>query len=379
MFIVLQGIIGVFLVVLVLWDAFESIVLPRTVTRAFRLTRFFYRFTWPPWAALGRRISDLAARDRFLSFFGPLSLLLLLTFWAIGLIAGFGLFDAAVEPGPHNLLQSETGLYFSGTTFFTLGLGDVKPSSTPARLGAVVEAGIGFGFLALVISYLPVVYAAFSRREVAISRLDVRAGAPPSAGELLRQRGQHIHPPDLDLLLRDFEIWSAEVLEAHLSYPVLCLYRSQHRDQSWLATLTTVLDTCALLIVGIDDINCNQASATFAMARRAAVDQAHLFLLSHGRPQETPGAQSQRLPKEEFARLHEMLCHAGARFAVNDEEVEEKLARLRATYEPAVQSLADYLLMPLPPWMPGKELQGRPASASEQLSVEEGATDVSIV
>ena len=289
------------------------------------------------------------------------------------------MFDAAVEPGPHNLLQSETGLYFSGTTFFTLGLGDVKPLAPSARLSAVVEAGIGFGFLALVISYLPVVYAAFSRREVAISRLDVRAGAPPSAGELLRQRGGRIHPPDLDLLLRDFEIWSAEVLEAHLSYPVLCLYRSQHRDQSWLATLTTVLDTCALLIVGIEDINCNQASATFAMARRAAVDQAHLFLLSHGKPLEEPASRAERLPREEFARLCGMLHHAGAKFAASDEGVEEKLARLRATYEPAVQSLSDYLMMPLPPWMPSKEMQGRPASASEQLSVEEGATDVSIV
>ncbi len=364
--------------VLVLWDAFESIVLPRTVTRSFRLTRFFYRSTWPPWAALGRRISDPAARDRFLSFFGPLSLLLLLSFWAVGLIVGFGLFDSAVEPGPHGLRQSGTGLYFSGTTFFTLGLGDVKPVSALARLGAVVEAGIGFGFLALVISYLPVVYAAFSRREVAISRLDVRAGAPPSAGELLRQRGERIQPQELDILLRDFEIWSAEVLEAHLSYPVLCQYRSQHRDQSWLATLTAVLDTCALLIVGIDDINCNQAAATFAMARRAAVDQAHLFLLS-GSPSIDPAKSSDRLPAEEFGRLREMLCHAGAKFADGEDDGEEKLARLRSTYEPAVQALSDYLLMPLPPWMPSADLDGRPASASEQLSVEQGATDVSIV
>lgn len=375
---ILQGTLGMALVILVLWDAFESIVLPRTVTRYFRLTRLFYRLTWTPWAAFGRRIDAGRARDSFLSLFGPLSLLLLLSFWAFGLIAGFGMFDSAVEPGPLNLKHSETGMYLSGTTFFTLGLGDVKPRTHLARIGVVAEAGIGFGFLALVISYLPVVYAAFSRREVTISRLDVRAGSPPSAGELLRQRGERIDPQELNMLLRDFEIWSAEVLEGHLSYPVLSLYRSQHRDQSWLATLTTVLDICALVIVGIDNINCNQASATFAMARRAAVDQAHLFLYSRGVPEADASAMPDRLDDDEFERLRVMLEGAGAILG-SGSEAQEKLARLRSTYEPAVQALADYLLMPLPPWMPGTLTEGRPASASEQLSVEEGATDVSIV
>ena len=138
----------------------------------------------------------------------------------------------------------------SGTNFFTLGLGDVTPTTTSARVLTTVEAGMGFGFLALVIGYLPVLSQAFSRRESAIALLDARAGSPPTAAELLRRRGGR--RPSPGRLLNDWERWSAEVLESHISFPVLAFYRSQHDNQSWVAALTTVLDTCALVITGVD-------------------------------------------------------------------------------------------------------------------------------
>src|SRR5262249_53222577 len=139
-------------------------------------------------------------------------------------------------------------LYFSGTTFFTLGLGDITPLSTAARVLTVAEGGTGFGFLGIVIGYLPVIYQAFSRREVNISLLDARAGSPPSAAELLRRHSQGHQLESLQQLLHDWERWSAELLESHLSYPVLAYFRSQHNNQSWLSALTTMLDTSALVI-----------------------------------------------------------------------------------------------------------------------------------
>ena len=138
----------------------------------------------------------------------------------------------------------------SGTTFFTLGYGDLVPTGTWGRALSVAEAGIGFGFLAVMISYLPVLYQAFSRREVTISMLDARAGSPPTAGEFLRRIGEAPCPAARRFvgrtLLTDWERWAAEVLESHLSYPVLSYYRSQHDNQSWLATLTMILDTSSL-------------------------------------------------------------------------------------------------------------------------------------
>src|SRR4029079_19535049 len=103
----------------------------------------------------------------------------------------------------------------------------------------------GFSFLALVIGYLPVFYQSLSRREVLISMLDDRAGSPPSAGEALRRAAQARDLDRLPALLAEGERWAAEVLESHLSYPVLSFYRSQHDNQSWVVTLTALLDTAA--------------------------------------------------------------------------------------------------------------------------------------
>src|SRR5207249_4041653 len=134
----------------------------------------------------------------------------------------------------------------------TLGYGDVVPTGAWGRSLAVAEAGIGFGFLAVVISYLPVLYQAFSRREITISLLDARAGSPPSAGELLRRLAQARSLAGVGPLLVEWERWAAELLESHLSFPVLSYYRSQHDNQSWVGALATVLDTSALLIAGVE-------------------------------------------------------------------------------------------------------------------------------
>ena len=365
---------GVALIVLMLWEAFETILLPRTAARRFRFTRFFFRLLWTPWSALGRRMPPGPTRERYLGLFGPLSILLLMVSWAVGLIVGFGLVQWSLLPGHAGLDELETSLYLSGTTFFTLGLGDVKPETPAARFSAMFEAGLGFGFLACIISYLPVIYAAFSLREVTILRLDVRAGSPPSAAELLRQHDHRGGEAELGELLRDFERWSAEVLESHLSYPVLCFYRSQHRDQSWLAALTTILDTCALLLVGVGQLEARQAPLTFAMARRALIDIAHIFReTDHDELPDPPD----RLPAGELDRLRALL-HSDAPLLAGP-DADEKLRRLRATYEPTAYTLSVNLLMPLPPWLPSTEFGDRPTSAAEQVFDEDGATDVSTV
>ncbi len=342
------AILGIALLLIVLWDAFETIVLPRRVTRKLRLTRLFYRSTWRPWRALARALPGAKRRESFLSFFGPLSLLFLLGVWATGLIVGFAMLhwsmgSAVVTSG--GTANFTTDLYLSGTIFFTLGFGDVMPRTTMARLLTVTEGGMGFGFLAIVIGYLPVLYQAFSRREVNISLLDARAGSPPTAGELLR-RHSHAHGLEaLTALLHDWERWSAELLESHLSYPALGYFRSQHINQSWLSALTTILDTCSLVMSGIEGACERQAELTFAMARHAAVDLAQVF----GTPPRSPAID--RLPPAKLARLRATLAAAGLQFREGDADG-QRLARLRHMYEPYVESLADRLYLTLPPWMP---------------------------
>jgi ABC-type multidrug transport system fused ATPase/permease subunit len=343
----LIGLAGFILIVVVLWDVFETIVLPRRVTRRFRLTRFFYRVVWAPWATIGRRMHRSKKRETFLSIFGPLSLLALLVLWAASLVVGFALLHGAF--GSHISTSGPSGfftdLYYSGTTFFTLGLGDIAPVDGPARTITVIEASLGFGLLALVIGYFPVLYQAFSRREVNISMLDARAGTPPTAAELLRRHQEGQSLASLDQLLRDWEMWAADLMESHLSYPVLCFFRSQHDNQSWLGALNTVLDACSLVMVGVDGIPKWQAQLTFKMARHAIVDISQIFNTS---PLKHDGS---RLSSQDHAILRSVLSDSGV--ALRNEEGDEKtLEELRAMYEPYTRVLSHYLMMPLPGWLP---------------------------
>ena len=343
----LVGIAGIVLLFVVLWDGFETIVLPRRVTRKVRLTRLFYRATWAPWSAVARLLPVGRRRESFLSFYGPLSVLLLLSVWAIGLILGFGLLHWAA--GSAVMMSSGTpsfaaDLYLSGTTFFTLGIGDVTPRTALAKVLTVAEAGMGFGFLAMVIGYLPVIYQAFSRREANISLLDARAGSPPTAGELLRRHSHDDGMEALRVLLLEWEHWSAEMLESHLSYPLLAYFRSQHNNQSWLSALTAILDANALVIAGLEGACERQAELTFAMARHVVVDLAQIFSKPPRR------LIRDRLPPAQLARLRSYLKDAGLRLR-EDRAADERLRELRFLYEPYVEALSSALLLPLAPWL----------------------------
>jgi len=359
---------AVALIVIVLWDAFEVTVLPRRVTRRLRLARVVYRSIWTPWSAIARRIASRPRRESFLGVFGPISLLILLAMWAAGLVLGFGTLHWSLGTTMHTAGESpsfRTYLYLSGTTFFTLGLGDVAPRGPLARGLTVVESGLGFGFLALVIGYFPVLYTSFSRREVSITLLDPRAGSPPTVGELLHRHGRdHLH--HLDAFLHEWERWTAELMETHISYPILAYFRSQHANQSWLAALTTILDTCALLLAGERDGSVWQARVTFAMARHAVVDLARVFHLEPRAP------SPDRLSDTDFARLVELLGKAGKPPA-DPAETARRLAGLRRTYEPYVNALADLLLMPLPAWIPAELARESPGISAESSGPRTGS------
>jgi Ion channel len=342
---------GLAILWVVLLDAFETVVLPRRVLRNFKLTAYFYRRTWIPWRRIASHIKTPSRQQNFLGYFGPLSLILLLAFWAAALIFGFSLVQYGI--GGHEQLSREPLtfgkiLYHSGETFFTLGYGDIVPTSGAARALSVFEAGMGFAFLGVVIGYIPVVYSSFSRREIQISMLDARAGSPPSAAELLVRLAGTSEQPGvnqkvMDEVLRDWERWAAELLESQISYPVLTFFRSQHSNQSWLAALTTMLDVTSLVLTGIEGVHPGQAKSTFAMARHAAVDLAQVVNAKHD-----PTAPD-RLPSEEYEALRTALEAVGLRLR-SDEYGRDKLAKLRAMYEPYVQATGRNLMLTPPPW-----------------------------
>jgi hypothetical protein len=331
----------------VLLDAFQTIILPRRASGRFRLTGIFYAVTWRPWAFFARRFRNPRRRETAFSYYGPLSLIFLLVVWAGAMVVGFAMVFYSLGSPFSDSTQGpgfRSDLYVSGTTIFTLGLGDVTPRSPWARELIILEAGTGLGFLAVVMGYFPVLYSAFSRREVNISLLDARAGSPPTAAEMLRRHSYKGAEHALTLLLEEWERWSAELLESHISYPLLCYFRSQHNNQSWLSALTAVLDTSALLIAGVQGHEARQAQLTFAMARHALVDLAQIFTLS-------PVNQApDRLPPERYEQLYNLLCQSGVSVC-RDGDSMARLREMRALYEGYAEALSEYLTMPLPPWI----------------------------
>jgi hypothetical protein len=340
---------GLALIVVILLDGFEAMVLPRRVTRALRPARFFYRNTWEAWRLAARLVPGRRRRETFLSLYGPLSLLTLFGLWALALITAFALLSWSWQTSSREgeVVGFLDHLYLSGVTFFTLGYGDITPVTRAGRVLAVLEGGLGFGFMAVIIGYLPVLYQAFSGREVTISLLDARAGSPPSAAQMLVRLGHARAPSALEPLLAEWERWAARLLESHLSFPVLGYYRSQHDNQSWLGALTVILDTCSLLLAGVKGVDLYQVQLTFGMARHAAVDIALVF-------HTPPRPETDRLPPEELRRLREQLREAGLPLP-EGAAADAKLTELRGMYEPFVQALARHFRLVLPPFVPEKQ------------------------
>jgi voltage-gated potassium channel Kch len=339
-------IVGLALIALTLQDAFEVVLLPRRVPGRIRFTSLFFRGGWTMWRAAASLTPSGPARERFLSIFGPLAMLALFCAWAAALIIGFGLIQWGGGHASEPAASLASRLYLSGATFFTLGYGDVTPRTDLDRLAAVVEAGVGFGLIALVIGYLPVLYQLFSRREAHVLQLDARAGSPPTAAILLRRHVEAGAVDRLDELLRAWEVWGAELLESHLSYPMLAYYRSQHDDQSWLAALAAVLDACVLVLAGVETGSPLQARMTFAILRQVVVEMARSLRVSGART----GA-GVALEETDYLALRALLEASGLAWR-SEHDVYDTLAAMRATYAPLTQGLADYLMIPLPGLMP---------------------------
>jgi hypothetical protein len=353
----LMAILGIVILFIILWDGFEVIILPRRVTRKIRISRIYYLSTWAICSWTARRMRNARRRERYLSFYGPLSLVFLIAFWAAGMMVAFAMVQWAAGPPGISFAES---LYLSGTTFITLGMG--VPHTRTARAVLIVEAAVGFGFLALVISYLPVLYQSFAQRETNILLLDARAGSPPTASEMLRRYATGHGLPALDELLREWEIWAANLLETYISYPVLAYFRSQHDNQSWLAALTTILDVCAVIIAGIDSLAPWQARLTFAMARHTVVDLAQIV---NAPPQHAP---TDRLPADALAQFKQHLVSEGIPLG-NSAEFDIKLAKMRRLYEPYIYALSQRFILNPATWMPeGHHVDNWRTSAWERSS-----------
>jgi len=334
------------LVVLVgtLLNVFSTLVMPRASPRRFRLNRLLFLATWRPWRWVGVRMGSLEARERILAAAAPMFFFVLLVSWAGLAVLGYALivWSPAFSPGlhGHGATQFGTALYFSGSTLFTIGFGYVVTTGL-TRAVSVVEGATGLGLVAVVIGYLPVLYQAFNRREVGILFLDARAGSPPSGPELLRRTGGDGLAGDLPELFREWERWSADVLETHLSYPLLAFFRSPHDYTSWVTTMGAVLDAATLVMAAVED-GPHEPAKMFYLTGVHAVEDLWRYFVGEER--------DAVIEREEFHAVMEDLRNAGV--ALHDEdEAWERFIRLRARYGGRLDALAVLLASPPGQWI----------------------------
>jgi hypothetical protein len=340
---VVVAVLAIALIAVTLAEFFTVFMLPRRVKRDPRFARTIFWSFWVPWRAVARRL-DAAGRDTMLGLFGPIGLIGLVGLWTAGIIVGFSALhwanDSALSgSGPTNFGDD---VFYSAGGFFS-DLADLAPHGAIARILTIAEVACGFAVLFVVIGYLPALFQAYSRREVAVSQLDPRAGSPPSASRLLLRSGHLGGWEDVDHYLAEWETWAAELMETHLSYPILAFYRSQHVNQNWLAALVTVLDTSAFAIAAAPAAT-PAAETTFAIGRHALADLAFSF---RAKP---PKAPPDRLDDDSFRRLCEMAAEGGLELA-ELEQTRSQLDELRAMYEPYAIALSARLELSLPPWV----------------------------
>lgn len=349
----LRFVVGLFCLVLLgflLAEFFIVFLLPRRVNRDPAIARGVLRILWIPWRATATLLPKEAA-DTMLGIFGPLGLLAILLLLSSGAILSFAGLHWAVSTrlGSHHVAGFEDVLYFSAGAFFS-ATNPATPIGGAGKALQIFEAATGLGFLAIAIGYLPALFQAFSRRETAVARLDPRAGSPPSAGRLLRRSGQRGGWSDLDEYLLEWENWTADLMETHLSYPILGYFRSQHVEQNWLAALTTVVDASAYALAYGPDGATEAAELTFRIGRHALADLAHTF--SSRRLERDPEPRSrERLSREDLAELRSRLEGSGLHSDVDEDSCAEHLDELRSSYEPYAIAIARHLALALPDWL----------------------------
>lgn len=229
---------GVLLVLRALLSTIRTFVVPRPTND--RIARMVFLSVRRAFDLVAARLGSYERRDRLMSYFGPSALVALPLAWLVAVAAGYTLIFWALGSG-----SIEQAILDSGSSLLTLGF--ARPPELGSDIVAFSEAVIGLGMVALLIAYLPTIYAAFSRRELLVRQLETRADAPPSPIVLVARLHQLGGLDDMHELWEHWERWFAELEETHTSLTVLVHFRSQHPDRSWVNAAGAVLDTASLV------------------------------------------------------------------------------------------------------------------------------------
>jgi hypothetical protein len=330
---------GIALVIAAIGSAVKTVVLPRAT--ASRITRTVFLLLRWLFRAFVRPSMSYHRRDRILGAYAPLALMATLATWLTLVLAGFMLIFWATEDAGWR-----TAFDLSGSSLFTLGFS--RPEGFGSTVLIFVEAAIGLFLLALLITYLPSIYAAFSRREVGITALEVRAGSPPSAREMIWRYWRLERLPEIHEVWVEWERWFVDVEESHTSHPSLVFFRSSHPDHSWVTAAGAVLDGAAIVLSSVDvprDVKAEFCIRAGYLCLRGIADYFQIEHRSDPRPDDPIS-----VGRDEWEAVLSGLADAGVPLKADREQAWRDFAGWRVNYDRVLVSLANLTEAPRATW-----------------------------
>jgi hypothetical protein len=335
---VVIGLVGAACVVLTVISAVLTVTVPRGTP--VRITRLVFTVMGVVFISGSKRL-DYRRRDRFLALYAPLSLLALPFVWLVLVLAGYTAMYWAlgVRPWQSALLESVSSL---------LTLGFRVPVDAPTTALVFSEAALGLGLLALLISYLPSIYASYSRREVMVTGLEAQAGSPPFAGALLERLARIDGFDTLDEFWREWARWFADIEETHTTTPSLVYFRSPQPSRSWVTAAGAVLDAAAIVMSTVD-IPPEPWAALCVRAGYVALRRiGDYYAIPHSADPAPDDPIS--VSREEYEEVCERLVAAGARLKPDRDQTWRDFAGWRVNYDDILIALASLSMAPTAPW-----------------------------
>jgi len=355
---------GIVIVAWILWDVFQTVIVPRPTPTRVRLTRYLTRTAWRIWRLRAARARTSAAREKLLGSFAPALVVVLIGSWLVFLVIGYGFILYGLRGEIAHEPDLATAIYQAGITVLTIGYGDVVAQGSLSRLTELLAAGTGLGIVAMGITYLFSLYGSFQRREELVTTLDARAGAPPSGVAMLETYARLGIWDDLRRSLAEWEVWCAQVLDSHVAYPILGFFRSSHDNESWVSAIGAVLDAGVLLATTIEHGPDGQAVPR-GQAILTVKGGTHL-VEDIGRFLSFRGGGGVMVERTEFSAARERLANAGITLLPDEDAAWASFSELRSSYASAINQMAAYLMTPPTQWIGDRSLvshAGRIAAA----------------
>jgi hypothetical protein len=349
--VILWFVLGVGLLLLVFDSALRTFVLPRGATPIVSRVTFISLRSVFNLMAKGARSYN--GRDSVMALYGPIGLVLLPVVWMLMVLGAFtAMFHALGVRG------FERAFEMSGSSLFTLGF--VRPPDLGTNVLAFLEAAVGLGLLGLLIAYLPTIYSAFSRREVQVAQLEIRAGNPPSGVQVLVRAQQMERFHLLDDVWVTWQAWFTELEETHTSMGVLSFFRSPVGHRSWVTASGAVLDAASLRLAAVDlpfDPEAGICVRAGFFALRAVSDYFGITYDADPRPGDPIS-----ISKDEFLEACDALVEAGIPVRADRDAAWFDFTGWRVNYDVPLIGLAGFVMVPYAPWSSDRSLRYRRAS-----------------